>query len=209
MLEFFSGSKSVSKVFEQNGYQVISFDHNSKLSPSICCDILDVTRESLPGSVSFLWFSPDCGVLSRAAWSGHWKKKTLKYRQYEYYPVTARANNTLLMISKVVEIISWFPEVPFVIENPIGRLPHLPYMRNLGHYRYFVNYFNFDFPYSKETYLFTNIQLPFSTKKSRVVAPGLRTIHSTFERSKVPSLLAEFICKSLSSYSSNQNNYGN
>jgi hypothetical protein len=200
MCEFFSGSKNVSNVFKSKAWSVVTLDINQKLNPSICIDILKLEREHLPRSVAFLWFSPVCETFSRAASQSNWKKETLKYRVYDYVPLTEKAKRSIDFLKKVKEIISWFPDVPFIIENPIGRIHHMPDMKTLGHYRYFVNYFNYGFPYSKETYLFSNCWLPFSTKKEKVTAPGLRTINSVYHRSEVPAALIETIFNYLFCY---------
>ena len=193
MVELFSGSKTVSAIFEQNGWQSFSIDNNPKLKPSMCCDILEVTPGMLPGNVSFIWGSPDCSKLSRAALATHWQKTTLKYRIYKYEPSTPAALLSLAMVQKTVDLINSFAGVLFIIENPIGRIHHLDPLKKLGHIRYSVNYADFGFPYSKETYLFSNMYLPFSTKKVHSSAPGLRSVNSTFQRSKVPPALVQKI----------------
>jgi len=193
LLELFSGSKTVSTRFEWAGWKSFSIDNNPKLSPSMCCDILELKPGMLPGNVSFIWASPDCSKFSRAAAQYHWEKKTLKYRQYEYKPITNDAFISLGLLQSTVDIINSFYPVPFIIENPIGRIHHFSPLKNLGHYRYAVNYADFGFPYSKETYLFSNLFLPFSTKKVKSFLPGLRTVNSRYQRSMVPSLLIDFI----------------
>lgn len=197
MAEFFSGSKAVSSVFTSHNWETITVDNDPFLCPSICVDILKLTRNDLPELLNFLWFSPVCTTFSRAARQHHWGKVTLKYRRYRYIPLTSEAELSLLFLDKVIEIISWFPGVPFVIENPIGRITHTSQLQQLGHYRYFVNYCDFGFSYSKETYLFSNVWLPFSLKKYKVSSPGLRSIRKVAERSKVPPLLVEEIFKYL------------
>lgn len=193
ILEIFSGKKIVSSIAESKGYQSISIDNNPRLNPSICCDILNFDPGTLPGKPLFIWASPVCTELSRTAKPEHWEKSTKKYRQYNYLPKTAKAVKSLQMVQKTVDIIEYFYPVPFVIENPVGRIHHLPSLQGLGHYRYFVNYSNFGFPYSKETYLFSNMQLPFSTKKYKVIAPGLVTVRNVAKRSEVPRQLIETI----------------
>lgn len=193
MVELFSGTKKVSTVFHSHGYNITTVDSNPKLKPSICTDILDLQRNDLPGAVQFIWASPDCTCFSRAGLSNHWKKKVIGRRLYSYLPLTPAANISLLLLQKTIEILSWFPDTPFIIENPVGKIQHFPQMKNLGHNRYFVNYASFGHPHSKETYLFTNMFLPFSTKKYKIDAPGMRSIRSPFERSKVPPALVETI----------------
>lgn len=193
ILELFSGSKTVSKIFEANGWQSFTVDYNSKLKPALCCDICTLDLKLLPGNVDFIWASPDCSKFSRAAKSAHWLKITNKYRQYSYLPQTPEAEKALSMLNSAVTIIKNYNSVPFIIENPIGRIHHTSALKNLGHYRYSVNYADFGFAYSKETYLFSNIWLPFSTKKVHSSMPGLRTVHSTFQRSIVPPELVQTI----------------
>ncbi len=193
MVELFSGSKNVSNTFEKNGWLAWSVDNNPKLAPSLCCDILELKPEHLPVNVSFIWASPDCSKLSRAANAGNWHKKTIKYIIYDFQPATAAALLSLSLVEATVKIISSFPECGFIIENPIGRIHHLPPLKKLGHYRYAVNYADFGFPYSKETYLFSNLWLPFSIKKVKSAFPGLRTVNGSFERSKVPPALVQKI----------------
>ena len=193
MIELFSGSKTVSKTFIANGWNAWSVDNNAKLLPSMCCDILNLTPAMLPGNVAFIWASPDCSKFSRAGDAKHWKKTTIKYRQYVYHPVTASAVLSVSLLEKTVDIINSFNDVVFVIENPIGRIHHLNPLKKLGHYRYAVNYADFGFDYSKETYLFSNLFLPFSTKKVHSSKPGLRTVNGKYSRSKVPADLVQTI----------------
>ncbi|MBK5246405.1 MAG: DNA cytosine methyltransferase [Peptostreptococcaceae bacterium] len=193
IIELFSGSKSVAETFESHGWETVTVDNNAKLNPSMCCDILALSPALLPKKVDFVWASPDCSKFSRAADQSNWLKTTIKYRIYDYKPNSAAALLSLQLLAKTIEILNYYPGVLFIIENPIGRLHHMDPMKNLGHYRYAVNYADFGFGYSKETYLFSNMMLPFSTKKVHSSKPGMRTIHSSFNRAKVPRPLVEKI----------------
>jgi len=197
ILELFSGSKQVSSVFEQFGWNAITIDNNVKLNPSICSSILDITPDMLPNQIHFIWASPVCTQFSRAARSYHWEKITLKKRKFIYIPKTAAAEHSLKLLNKTIELILLYPNAPFIIENPIGRIHHIKALQKLGHYRYFVNYSTFGVPYSKETYLFSNMMLPFTTKKYKVMAPGLDTIRPAYDRSLVPEMLVKTIFKYL------------
>ena len=41
LLEIFCGTKSMGKVFEKNGWEVISIDIEKKWKPTICIDVLE------------------------------------------------------------------------------------------------------------------------------------------------------------------------
>ena len=68
LLELFCGTKSISKVFEQHGWTCTSLDWDSKMNPTICCNILDVTPEMIleHGRPHAIWASPLCTMYSRA-----------------------------------------------------------------------------------------------------------------------------------------------
>ena len=193
MIELFSGSKTVSGLFQKKGWNTFSIDNNPALNPQLCCNIQDITFEQLPFLPLFIWGSPDCSTFSRAANQEHWIKITNKYRQYSYIPYTPEAHQAVTMLEATIRILSWYPNALFILENPIGRLHHMEAMRRLGHYRFAVNYADFGFEYSKETYLFTNCWLPFSTKKVASKMPGLRSVNSRYQRSKVPEKLIETV----------------
>ena len=193
IIEFFSGSKTVSNFFISKGWQATTVDINPKLNPSICCDILDLPFDLLPAKPDFLWFSPDCSKFSRMASPHNWKKTTLKYRIFHYEPLTPGARNSVTYLNKSIQIIQHFNKCPIIIENPIGRIHHFSAIKNLGHYRYAINYADFGFPYSKETYLFTNIMLPFSTKKVHSKKPGLQSVKNKSQRPQVPLQLIQTI----------------
>lgn len=192
-IELFSGQATFSKLMQQKGYEAISLDINPKFNPSICCDILDYTPDFIPGSVAAAWASPDCQLLSRAADSRHWSKETIKYRQYRYTPMTDAARRSLAQVNKTIDIIKSINPRVWFIENPIGRIHHLSALKSIGHYRYAVNYANWGFPYSKETYIFTNTQLCLPILKVHSNFPGLRSVNNRVQRSAIPVKLLEFL----------------
>ena len=46
-IEFFSGTKSFSKVMEKHGHKTLTIDNNSELNPDICTDILHIDSGSI------------------------------------------------------------------------------------------------------------------------------------------------------------------
>lgn len=192
-LELFSGNKSVSKICEASGFISLSLDINPKLNPSICCDILDFSPSLISGDISFIWASPDCRYFSRLKSSTDWHKEIVKYRQYNYTPISPGSRVALLLLFKTIEIIKYYSPTLWVIENPVGRMRHIPELCLFAPYRYSVNYKDWGFPYSKETDLYTNQLFAFSSKKvQRFNSPGLLKLSSQ-DRSNIPGLLIQFI----------------
>lgn len=192
-LELFSGSCNVSKALQEFGFDAWSVDNNPKLNPRLCGDILNFDPSILPGQCDFFWASPDCAIFSRIGDKKHWLKTTPKYRIYNYKPLSSKALLSIELLQKTIDLILFLKPKVWFIENPVGRMHHMPCMKKLGHYRYGINYKDFGFDYSKETYLFTNQLLPLSQKK--VIRPGKSVIdiRSHYDRSKVPPALVHFL----------------
>ena len=137
ILELFSGTKSVGKVAEQLGFDVVSLDLRNA---DINCDILhwDYTCFA-PGTFYFIWASPPCTEYSRA--------KTVGVRDIEH------ANQIVL---KTLEIIHYFNPTYWVIENPqTGLLKNQYFMIDLPYND--VDYCKYGMPYRKRTRLWNNI----------------------------------------------------
>jgi hypothetical protein len=192
-IELFSGSKSVSGVLQKKGFKTFTVDFNPNLKPDLCIDILNLVCGDLPSSALFFWASPDCSKFSRAANQKHFTKKVISYRNYDYQPITQKAVISLSLLKKTIDLIIELKPAVWFIENPVGRIPHFAALRSFGHYRYCVNYKDWGFDYSKETYLFTNQLLPLPTKVQKRFGKGLRSIHSSYNRSIVPPDLIEFL----------------
>ncbi len=192
-VELFSGTAPFSHIMSKKGFSTVTIDIEKKFNPSICCDVLNLDYNLLPKNVDVLWASPDCRYLSRAANQRHWVKKTVGYRQYVYHPATEEAKKSIALVSRTVAIIKEINPRIWFIENPVGRIQHLSSMKSIGHYRYSVNYKDWGFSYSKETYIFTNQLLNLPVKKQIRPGIGLRSVHNRVARSVVPSDLINFL----------------
>lgn len=192
-LELFSGSGIVSTILHSKGFNTYTLDINKKLKPKLCCNILDFPYKDLPSTFDFIWASPDCSLFSRANPDKHFHKEIIKYRRYKYTPLTQRAKNSLRLVEKTVEIINHYRPLAYFIENPVGRIRHLQVLLHHIPYRYCVNYKQWGFDYSKETDIFTNVLLPLPTKKIVLPGRGVNDISGTFERSKIPPALINFL----------------
>lgn len=196
-LELFSGSKNISEVLKSHSFETWTIDWNAKLNPSICCDIINFNYQDCPDSFSLIWASPDCRCYSRSGKASNWEKEIIKYRQYRYSPKTIEASNALLLLFKTIEIIRHYSPVMWIIENPVGRMRHIPELKNFAPFRYGVNYKDYGFEYSKETDLFSNIYLPLPQKTAKRPGTGVASVNSRYKRSIVPAGLIEEILKSI------------
>ena len=68
MLDLFSGTGSVGKVFEERGYEVTSVDIEKHFKPTIVADVLTWDYKAMfkPGHFEIIFCSPPCSQFSRA-----------------------------------------------------------------------------------------------------------------------------------------------
>ena len=104
LLDLFCGTKSISRVFEQHGWSCTTLDFDRKTSPTICCNILDVTPEMIlaHGRPDCIWASPLCVHYSKA-------RTTAKT------PRDLEGSDKL--VQKVLDLAEFF-QCPFYMENP-------------------------------------------------------------------------------------------
>ena len=114
LLELFSGTGSIGKVFREAGWTVTSVDLDSNFTPDICCDVSDLTRDMITTTPGVIWASPPCTHYSRA------RTKANTPRDLE---------GSDRLVNKVLEIIGWYNCLYF-IENPLGMMRHRPMMQD-------------------------------------------------------------------------------
>ena len=117
MLDLFSGTGSVSRVFESQGYEVTSLDHAPHFKPTITVDILkwDYKAQFPRGYFDIIFCCPPCEHFSRA--------RTTAPRDL------AHAD---LLVQKSLEIIHYFQPRKWFLENPrTGFLVQRPYMAKI------------------------------------------------------------------------------
>ena len=115
LLELFSGTESIGKVFKNNGWEVVSVDNNPIHKPTYCADMIDFV---IDGSFDVIWASPPCTAFSVASIGRHWK-------QGKPSPEAKFGTKLLLKTFEIIMLIRpkfWF------IENPRGMMRVLPVM---------------------------------------------------------------------------------
>ena len=60
LLELFSGTGSIGKVFAAAGWRVTSVELETRFKPTCCMNVLDFEPNMLEGPVDLLWGSPPC-----------------------------------------------------------------------------------------------------------------------------------------------------
>ena len=137
LLELFSGTKSVGKVAETLGFDVVSLDLKHA---DINIDILnwDYTIYE-PKHFDVIWASPPCTEYSRAL--------TTRTRKID------EANQIVL---KTLEIIEYLNPTYFVLENPqTSLLKEQTFMYGIPYKD--IDYCKYGMPYRKRTRLWNNV----------------------------------------------------
>ena len=137
LLELFSGTKSVGKVAEKLGYEVVSLDLKDA---DINCDILEWDYTIYPtGHFDVIWASPPCTEYSRAKTTG-----------------VRKINDANKIVLRTLEIIEYLNPTYFIIENPqTGLLKEQSFMYGMPYKD--IDYCKYGMPYRKRTRLWNNV----------------------------------------------------
>ena len=150
LLELFCGTKSVGKVFDQHGWDVVSVDFLQHFEPTICKNVLDLTVEDIIAklpkyrqTVDVIWASPTCTQYSISRTQGG----------------TRDLIGSDKLVQKVLDLVAYF-NVPFFMENPYtGLLKTREVVKGIP-YRIidYCQYAEESFPgrYRKRTAIWTN-----------------------------------------------------
>jgi len=112
--ELFSGSKSFSKVRKEFGDSIFTIDNIEKYNPTMCCDILTITK--LPRDrCDIIWASPPCTTFSVASIGTHWKGGKGSYK-----PKTKACKIGLKILERTIKLIAETKPKYWYLENPRG-----------------------------------------------------------------------------------------
>ena len=127
IFDFFAGTGSATKAFEDAGHTVISFELNPKQLATENVDILELDANELItkyGQPDFIWASPPCTTFSVASCGVYWNKDGTIKDDRVYHGI-AMVEKTILLIDELK------PRLGYIIENPRGMLRKQPMMETL------------------------------------------------------------------------------
>jgi len=139
ILECEKGSGIFSEIAESRGHSSFTIDIEEKYNPNLCKNILDVEKDDIPFIPDVVICAPPCTQYSHAKRDG---KRDLELADK--------------IVKKNLEIISWFPNSMWILENPqTGLLKSRGFMENIPYFD--VDYCKYGKPYRKRTRIWTNL----------------------------------------------------
>ena len=206
ILELFAGTKSISKAFEEKGYETYAIEWD-KSHPDIdwYADIGTITSQDIIekfGIPDIIWASPECTTYSIAAISHHRIKEidgNLAPKS-EYAKFCDKVNQNVIKIIK--ELIEINQNLIYFIENPRGGFRKMNFIKDFP--RYTVTYCKYGDTRMKPTDIWTNHPNPKFKPPCKNGDPcheaaprgsktGTQGLKGAKERSKIPKQLCEHI----------------
>lgn len=130
VFDFFSGTGSSTKAFEDAGHTVYKFELDDSFEATEHADIMNLTAEYLIGKYGrpdFVWASPPCTAFSVASIGHHWTGG-----KQAYIPKTEFAKLSQELVKYTVALIKELnPTRGWLMENPRGVLRKLPVVAGL------------------------------------------------------------------------------
>jgi len=200
ILELFCGTKSITKVFNLNGWDSYTVDVDNQFHPTLCKDVMLLEPENILkdfGHPDIIWASPPCTAFSVASMGYHWTGG-----KGAFIPKTEFAKLSKELVIHTIELIQKLNPKYSYIENPRGALRKMPFMQDLS--RYTVTYCQYGDTRMKPTDIWTNHPLPnfkpmcHNGDTCHQAAPrgaktGTQGLKGAIDRSVIPQELCEHI----------------
>lgn len=203
VLELFAGTRSIGRAFESRGHEVFSVEWDRRFENiDLYDDIGSLSAQDILdkfGKPDVIWASPDCTTFSVAAISHHRRKNP---STGSLDPISDYAKYCDAVDKHVIELIKELNPRYYFIENPLGGLRKMDWMKDLP--RYTVTYCQYGEQRMKPTDIWTNHPNPCFKPPCRngdpchIAAPrgaqtGTQGIKGSIERSKIPEELCKHI----------------
>ena len=170
VLELFSGTHSIAKVFESNGWNIISVDLDNKFNPTHNIDILEFDYKQYPQDYfTYIHSSPPCILYSQNQLSFYGRNKrhniTGEMVIWDRKQHEECIKLSDMLVEKTLEIIDYFKPKYFTIENPHHNnwcnIKYRPCMLEIPYT--IVDYCMYDYVVKKPTLIYNNFNLVLKT----------------------------------------------
>jgi hypothetical protein len=121
VFDFFAGTGSATKAFEDAGHTIISFELNPKQPATENVDVMTLNAADLIakyGQPDFIWASPPCTTFSVASCYKYWAKSPTG--AIPKHPDVFKALDLVAHVIKLVTELN--PSYGWIMENPRGML---------------------------------------------------------------------------------------
>jgi site-specific DNA-cytosine methylase len=179
-IEFFAGCSVITKEFINTGHTCLSLDnvqHRQERKIDYLIDFLVFDYKSFnKKEIDFLYFGFPCNTFSKASGGLHWEKNKI---------LTINALDAYLMFLRMVEIINYFSNAVFYIENPSGSICSkkffLDWVNTNKYYIYTISMSSFGFSTQKKTNIITNSSV-------LLISPDTRRVNGRYSKNKIENL---------------------
>lgn len=202
VLELFAGTRSIGKAFEAHGHEVFSVEWDKNFQDiDLYEDIGKLTAQDILeqfGRPDVIWASPDCTTYSVAAISKHRRREP----NGNLRAITEYAEFCDMVNAHVVSLIKELNPKYYFIENPVGGLRKMDFMKDLP--RHTVTYCQYGERRQKPTDIWTNHPDPKFKPPCKRGEPchdaaprgsrtGTQALKNAKEKARIPMLLCEHI----------------
>lgn len=179
-IEFFAGTQKITKAFNEKigGCKSLDFIQlKNERKIDFLIDFLEFDYQAYnPSQLKFLYFGFPCNTFSKASGGLHWEKEKFK---------TMESVAAYLMFLRMAEIIKYFSNAVFYIENPSGAICSKEFFKNWckenGFYIYTISQLSFGYPTQKKTNIITN-------SKTLIISPDTYRSKGRFQKTKLDNM---------------------